>query len=67
MACSLRSGPCCVRVVWFPDPSYVGGAREGRGRKGLVNNLIPMQIHDCFPAVSIDEGKCECQVGVSRE
>ena len=52
-------------VVWFPDPSCMGGAREGR--KGLVNNSTPTWIHGCIPAVSVDEGKHECQVGVSRE
>ena len=55
-----------LTLVWFLDPSYVGGARE-EGRKGLVNNSTLMQIHGCIPAVSVDEGKCECQVGVSCE
>jgi len=31
-----------------------------------VNNSTPTQIHGCIPAVSVDEGKHECQVGVSR-
>ena len=56
----------CVVLVWFPDPSCVGGVREGR-RKGLVNNSTPTRIHGCIPAVSVDEGKRECKVGVSRE
>ena len=37
------------------------------GEKGLVNNSTLMQIHGCIPAVSVDEGKRECQVGVSHE
>ena len=52
-------------VVWFPDPSCMGGAREGR--KGLVNNSTLMRMHGCIPAFSVDEGKRKCQVGVSRE
>ena len=37
-------------------------------RKGLVNNLtLTGQIHGCIPAISVDDGKCERQVGVSRE
>ena len=27
-----------TNVVWSPDPSCMGRARKGRGRKGLVNN-----------------------------
>ena len=30
-------------LVWFPDPSCMGGVREGR--KGLVNNSTPTRIH----------------------
>ena len=32
-----------------------------------MNNSTAMRIHGCIPAVSVDEGKRECQVGVSRE
>ena len=35
-------------VVWFPDPSCMGGARKGR--KGLVNNSTPTadpRLHSC--------------------
>ena len=53
------------KLVWFPDPSCMGGTREGR--KGLVNNSTPTRITGCIPAVSVDEGKSQCQVGVSRE
>ena len=56
---------CNAKLVWFPDPSCMGGAREGR--KGLVNNSTPTRIHGYIPAVSIDEGKRKYQVGVSRE
>ena len=44
----------------------VWAGRVGRG-KGLMNNWTLMWIHGCIPAVSVDEGKRECQVGVSRE
>ena len=50
-----------------PRPFVYGRDEKGEGRKGLVNNLTPMRIHGCIPAVSVDEGKRECQVGVSRE
>ena len=43
-----------------------GQGKRGEGRKGLVNNSTLMQIHSCIPAVSVDEGKRECQ-GMSRE
>jgi len=32
-----------------------------------MDNLTLTQIHGCIPAVTVDEGKRECQVGVSRE
>ena len=50
-----------------PRPFLYGRGESGEGRKGLVNNSTPTQIHGCIPAVSVDEGKRECQVGVSRE
>ena len=50
-----------------PRPFLVGGVRKGKGRKGPVNNLTLTQIYGCIPAVSVDEGKRECQVGMSRE
>ena len=49
-----------------PRPFLMGGVRTERGRKGLVNNSTPTRIHGCIPAVSVDEGKRECQVGASR-
>ena len=48
-------------------PSLYGWGEKGEGRKGLVNNSTPTRIHGSIPAVSVDEGKRECQVGVSRE
>ena len=45
----------------------MSGVRKGRGRKGLVNNSTLMRIHGCILAVSVDEGKHECLVGVSHE
>ena len=50
-----------------PRPFLHGRGEKGEGRKGLVNNSTPTRIHGCIPAVSIDKGKRECQVGVSRE
>ena len=57
----------CRRLVRFPDPSCMGGVKKGEGRKGLVNNWTPKRTHGCIPAVNVDEGKRECQVGVSCE
>ena len=54
-------------VSLVPRPFLYGRGEKGEGRKGLVNNSTPTQIHGCIPAVSVDEGKRECQVGVSRE
>ena len=51
----------------IPRPFLVGGVKKGRGRKGLVDNLTLTPIHGCIPAVSVDEGKREFQVGMSRE
>ena len=50
-----------------PRPFLHGWGERGEGRKGLVNNSTLTRIHGCIPAVSVDEGKHECQVGVSRE
>ena len=36
---------CKILLVWFPDSSCMNKARNGRGRKGLVNNSTPMWIH----------------------
>ena len=47
-----------------PRPFLYGRGERG---KGLVNNSTPTRIHGCIPAVSVDEGKRECKVGVSRE
>ena len=51
-------------ISLVPRPFLYG--RDERG-KGLVNNSTPTQIHGCISAVSVDEGKRECQVGVSYE
>ena len=59
--------PNYQRGSLVPRPFPYGRDEKGDGRKGLVNNLTPMRIHGCIPAVSVDEGKCKCQVGVSRE
>ena len=48
-------------------PFLYGRGEKGEGRKGLANNSTPTRIHSCIPVVSVDKGKCECQVGVSRE
>ena len=50
-----------------PRPFLYGWGEKSKGRKGLVNNSTPTWIHSCIPAVRVDEGKRECQVGVSRE
>ena len=50
-----------------PRPFLCGRGERKEGRKGLVNNSTLTRIHGCIPAVSVDEGKRECQVGVSRE
>ena len=50
-----------------PRPFLCGRGEREKGRKGLVNNSTLTRIHGCIPAVSVDEGKRECQVGVSRE
>ena len=55
------------RVSLVPRPFLYGRGERGEGRKGLVNNSTPTRIHGCIPAVSVDEGKRECQVGVSCE
>ena len=59
---------CCeVRVendeydYLVPRPFLVVGEKKRR-RKGLVNNSTLMWIHGCIPAVSVDEGKRECQL-----
>ena len=50
-----------------PRPFLCGRGEREEGRKGLVNNSTLTRIHGCIPAVNVDEGKRECQVGVSRE
>ena len=55
------------RASLVPRPFLCGRGERGEGRKSLVNNSTPTRIHGCIPAVSVDEGKCVCQVGVSRE
>ena len=57
----------CMLAPRVPRPFLCGRGERGEGRKGLVNNSTPTRIHGCIPAVSVDEGKHECQVGVSRE
>ena len=63
----------CVRISvnklgsLVPRPFLYGQGDKGEGRKGLVNNSTPSRIYGCIPAVSVDEGKRECQVGVSHE
>ena len=47
-----------------PRPFLCGQGERGEGRE---NNSTPTRIHSCIPAVSVDEGKRECQVGVSCE
>ena len=59
--------PLQLPVSLVPRPFLYGRGERGEGRKGLVNNSTPTRIHGCIPAVSVDEGKRECQVGVSRE
>ena len=54
-------------VSLVPRPFLCGRGEREEGRKGLVNNSTLTRIHGCIPAVSVDEGKHECQVGVSRE
>ena len=56
-----------VYTSLVPRPFLYGRGERGEGRKGLVNNSTPTRIHGYIPAVSVDEGKRECQVGVSRE
>ena len=54
--------------VHTPHINHIlSGQGEKGERKGLVNNLTPTRIHSCIPAVSVDEGKHESQVGVSCE
>ena len=38
----------CRRLVRFPDPSCMGGAKKGEGRKGLVNNWTPTWTQAAF-------------------
>ena len=49
-----------------PRP-FLCGRGEKEGRKGLVNNSTLTRIHGCIPAISVDEGKHECQGGMSCE
>ena len=58
---------CVLQLSLVPRPFLYGRGEKGEGKKGLVNNSTPTRIHGCIPAVSVDEGKRECQVGVSRE
>ena len=61
-----------VSLLQLPRPSLVprpflcGRGEREEERKGLVNNTTQTRICGCIPAVSVDEGKCECQ-GISRE
>ena len=49
-------------------PVWAGRERGSGGwGGGGRNNSTLTRIHGCIPAVSVDEGKCECQIGVSRE
>ena len=41
--------------------------RERGGKEGSVNNSTLTRVNGCIPAFSVDEGKRECQVGVSRK
>ena len=59
--------PYQSEISLVPRPFLYGRGERGERRKGLVNNSTPTRIHGCIPAVSVDEGKRECQVGVSRE
>ena len=61
----LAHKACVVSLV--PRPFLFGRGERWEKRKGLVNNSTLTRIHGCIPAVSVDEGKRECQVGVSRE
>ena len=63
MLCYENTNPS----VLVPRAFLYGRGERGEGRKGLVNNSTPTRIHGCIPAVSVDEEKRECQVGVSRE
>ena len=60
-----------VREGTFAKGDGGQNVREGMFAKGDLqghrNNSTPTRIHGCIPAVSVDEGKRECQVGVSRE
>ena len=55
----------------YPEASLVPRpflcVRGERGGKDLVNNSTLTRIHGCILAISMDEGKRKCQVGVSRE
>ena len=57
----------CNKTSLVPRPFLCGRGERGEGRKGLVNNSTLTRIHGCIPAVSVDEGKRDCQVGASRE
>jgi len=53
--------------TWIHGISLMfNSCKATNARKGLVNNSTLTRIHGCIPAVSVDEGKRECQVGVSR-
>ena len=54
-------------ISLVPRPFLYGRGERRERRKGLVNNSTPTRIHGYIPAVSVDEGKRGCQVGVSRE
>ena len=45
-------------------PAWAGREREGEGEYTLPHATW---IHSCILTISVDEGKYECQVGVSRE
>ena len=57
----------CKRTTYttLSLPSSMGEVRKAR--EVLVNNLTPLWIHSCIPAISVDEEKRVCQAGVSRK
>ena len=62
-----RGGAAYVRDKNTParlSAKNAGGLmREG----GRICRTLRYILYGCIPAVSVDEGKRECQVGVSRE
>ena len=62
---------CGIKMPLQDFPLKMQGGLCARGaylRHTAVYSLVPRPfLYGCIPAVSVDEGKRECQVGVSRE